>query len=312
MIKFEGARLWVAGARGMVGSALLRRLAGEGGQVLPDPARAQLDLRHEAQVAAWMEQNRPDIIFVAAARVGGILDNATSPADFIADNLRIETNIITHAARLGVRRLVFMGSSCIYPKHAPQPLREEYLMTGPLEDTNRAYAMAKLAGLELVRAHRAQHGCDFISVLPCNLYGPGDTYDEQRSHVIPALMMKLRAAIVSKAPVLSVWGTGKPLREFMHVDDLADATVHLARMYEGEGPVNIGTGEEVSIADLAHMLCGIAGYKGALEFDAGKPDGTPRKLLDVTRLSASSWRPKIPLQQGLRSVWQAYLSEHPL
>lgn len=303
--------VWVAGSRGMAGSAITRRLRADNADIIQDPPRKTLDLRRQRDVEEWLSAFKPDLIYLAAARVGGIADNATYPADFIADNLQIQTNIITAAAKLKLRKLVFLGSSCIYPREAPQPLKEEYLMTGPLEETNRAYAVAKLAGMELIRAFRAQQGCDFISVLPCNLYGPGDTYDETASHVIPALMLKIRAAIEKDAPSISVWGSGTALREFMHVDDLADAVVHLGDSYDGAAPVNIGTGREISIAHLASMLCRIAGYKGEIEFDPGKPDGTPRKLLDITRLSASSWRPKIALEQGLQATWSWFLS-HPV
>jgi GDP-L-fucose synthase len=249
-----------------------------------------------------MHANKPDVVFVAAARVGGILDNANHPADFIADNLQIETNIITTAAKLGVSQLVFLGSSCIYPKQAPQPLKEEYLLTGPLEETNRAYAVAKLAGLELVSAYRKQHGLNFMSVLPCNLYGPGDTYGTQNTHVIPALITRLKDAIESQAPEFPVWGTGTPMREFMHVD------VHAAKN-SNHDVINIGTGQDISIANLVTMLADIAGYKGRMTFDPSKPDGTPKKLLDITRLQASSWHPKIPLHQGLQQVWQAFLDQ---
>lgn len=298
-------RIWVAGSRGMVGSAIARQLS----SVIPEPPRDRLDLRRQHDVETWMTYNRPDIIYLAAARVGGIGANAANPADFIADNLQIETNIITTAAKLKTQKLVFLGSSCIYPKHAPQPLKEEYLMTGPLEETNRAYAMAKLAGLELVRSYREQHGCDFISVLPCNLFGPNDTYDLQHSHVIPALMLKIRLAIESDASHVTVWGSGKPMREFLHVDDMANAVIHLARHYNGGAPVNVGSGKEISIAELAQILCEVTEFKGRLVFDTSRPDGTPRKVLDVTRLSASSWSPKIGLRQGLRETWIQFLSQ---
>lgn len=304
---YKGKKVWVAGARGLVGSAIVRRMAGEGAVLIEDPGRALLDLRRQADVEAFVAAQSPDVIFLAAARVGGILYNATHPADFIADNLQIETNIITAAAARGVGKLVFLGSSCIYPREAPQPLKEEYLLTGPLEETNRAYAVAKLAGIELVRSYRVQHGCDFISVLPCNLYGPNDTYDAARSHVIPALMLKVRDAVDSNAPHITLWGTGRALREFLHVDDCADAIVHLGAHYSDAMPINIGTGEDVSIADLAAMICEVAGYKGAIEYDTTKPDGTPRKVLDVTRLSAAFWKAKIPLRDGLAQVWAQQL-----
>lgn len=296
-------KTWVTGSRGMVGSALVRRI----GDVMPDPTREKLDLRRQSDVETWMRVNKPEVIYMAAARVGGIHDNEANPADFIAQNLQIQTNIITSAAKLNVRKLVFLGSSCIYPKLAPQPIKEEYLMSGPLEETNRAYAMAKLAGIELVRSYRAQYGCDFISVLPCNLYGPGDTYDAARSHVIPALMLKVHQAIETNASSITVWGSGRPLREFMHVDDLADACVHLSEHYNDVMPINVGTGEEITIADLARGICDVAGYKGDIKFDPTKPDGTPRKVLDLTRLSASSWCHTVSLTSGLRQVWQQFL-----
>lgn len=305
MVKWNGQLVWVAGARGMVGSALVRRLSSENINFLQDPPRESLDLRRQSDVEAWISNNKPDVVFVAAARVGGILDNAEHPADFIADNLQIETNIITAAAKAGVKKLVFLGSSCIYPKHAPQPLKEEYLLTGPLEETNRAYAIAKLAGIELVNSFRKQHGCDFMSVLPCNLYGPNDTYDVRNSHVIPALLMRMKEAMAANTPEFPVWGTGKPMREFMHVNDCADAIVHASENID-EAVVNIGTGQDISIADLVALLAEIAGYKGKIVYDPSKPDGTPKKLLDVTRLQASSWNPKIPLRQGLEQVWQAF------
>lgn len=302
------SRIWVAGSRGMVGAAITRRLEKDGVTTIPDPSREQLDLRRQSDVEKWMQRARPDVIFLAAARVGGIADNNVSPADFIADNLQIQTNILTSAARMNVTKLVFLGSSCIYPKHAIQPMREEYLMTGPLEDTNRAYAMAKLAGVEMVRSFRAQYGCDFISVLPCNLYGPGDTYHAQHSHVIPALMLKIRVAIEQQAKSITVWGSGESLREFMHADDLADAVVHLSQNYNDASPVNIGTGEEISIRDLARMICQIAGFKGAIVYDTSKPEGVARKVLDTTRLSATFWQPAISLPVGLQQVWSQFLN----
>jgi len=309
MFELKGRRIWVAGSHGMVGSALTRRLKEEKCDLLRDPARADLDLRNQASVTDWMRDHKPDVVFLAAARVGGIMDNAAHPADFIADNLQIETNIITSAAKLNVKRLVFLGSSCIYPRDAAQPLKETCLGTGALEETNRAYAMAKLAGIELIRSYRTQYDCNYLSVLPCNLYGPGDRFDAERSHVIPALMLKIRQAMEDEAPGISVWGTGKALREFMHVDDMADACVHLAKTYTREGPVNIGTGQDISIAQLVLMMTRIAGYKGDITFDKTRPDGTPRKVLDVSRLSASSWRPKISLEQGLQSTWSWYLQQ---
>lgn len=294
----------------MVGAALTRRLSAEGGTLLPDPSRQSLDLRRQGDVEAWMATNKPDIVFVAAARVGGILDNANHPADFIADNLQIETNIITTAAKAGVKKLVFLGSSCIYPKHAPQPLKEEYLLTGPLEETNRAYAVAKLAGIELASAYRKQYGLDFMSVLPCNLYGIGDTYGVQNTHVIPALMTRMKVALDKGTPEFPVWGTGTPLREFMYADDCADAIIHAAENIN-QPVVNIGTGEDISIAALVTMLANITGYKGRIVFDTSKPDGTPKKLLDTRLLKASGWQPRTTLREGLELTWKAF-SDQPL
>ncbi len=302
------SRIWVAGSRGMVGAAITRKLVENKATIIADPTREQLDLRSQKNVEKWLRLKRPDTIYLAAARVGGIVDNAQRPADFITDNLQIQTNIITAAAQMRVAKLVFLGSSCIYPRLAPQPMREEDLMSGPLEETNRAYAMAKLAGIEMVRAFRQQHGCDFISVLPCNLYGVGDTYHAQSSHVIPALMLKIRTAMETGASHITVWGTGNARREFMHADDLASAVIHLAGVYDQAMPVNIGTGEEISIRDLAHLLCEIAGYQGAIVYDGSKPDGAPRKVLDSSRLAATGWQYRISLKQGLTWVWSQYLT----
>lgn len=292
----------------MVGSAIMRRLDAEESSILPDPPKHELDLRCQPDVASWMAQHKPDIVIVAAARVGGIMDNSKHPADFIADNLQIETNIITAAANRNVEKLVFLGSSCIYPKLAPQPLREEYLLTGSLEETNRAYAIAKLAGIELVRSFRAQHGRDFISVLPCNLYGPNDTYDLERSHVIPALILKFEEAIRTGAPEIVIWGSGKPMREFMHVDDCADAIVHVSKIYSDETPINIGTGEDMTISDLVSMLCDITGYQGRIAYDTSKPDGPPRKLLDTKKLRDTGWSHRINLRKGLSMIWAQRLA----
>jgi GDP-L-fucose synthase len=307
-LKPNESRIWVAGSRGMVGAAITRHLETKGLRTLSDPSREELDLRRQSNVEKWMRLNRPDVIFLAAGRVGGIVHNADHPADYIADNLQIETNIITTAAAMRVTKLVFLGSSCIYPRLCTQPMREEYLMSGALEETNRAYAMAKLAGVELVRAFRAQHGCDFISVLPCNLFGPGDTYHAHHSHVIPALMLKIRTALEREQGHITVWGTGEPMREFLHADDLADAVVHLAQNYNEASPINVGTGKEISIRDLTRLLCEITGFSGAVVYDTSQPDGTPRKVLDVTRLSETSWRPRISLKTGLAQVWKSYLS----
>ena len=295
----------------MVGSAITRRLATESAVLLEDGGRRKLDLCRQSDVENWLAVSKPDLVFLAAAKVGGILANHEQPADFIAQNLAIQTNIMTAAAKAGVKKLVFLGSSCIYPRDCPQPMREEYLQTGPLEETNRAYATAKLAGVEMVRGYRRQYGLDYISVLPCNLYGPNDTYDEKSSHVIAALMLKVRTAIEQNLPEITVWGTGTVKREFMHVDDCADAIVHLVKTYSGESPVNIGTGEEVTIAQLAALICDIAKYKGRIAYDTAKPDGTPRKLLDITLLRAASWSHRISLYQGLQQLWTAFSWQRP-
>jgi GDP-L-fucose synthase len=302
----DGLRVYVAGHRGMVGSALLRRLAREDCTLLTVDHR-ELDLRHQAGVADWMRAKKPDAVIVAAATVGGILANDTRPAEFLYDNLMIEANLIEAAREIGVRKLLFLGSACIYPRLAPQPMAEEALLTGPLEPTNEWYAVAKIAGLKLCAAYRRQHGSDFISAQPNNLYGPGDNYDLASSHVIPALLAKTHRAKIENAPSVEIWGTGAPLREFLHVDDLADALIFLMRRYSGELAINIGTGEEISIAGLAHLIGEVVGYRGAYRFDRAKPDGAPRKLLDISRLTALGWQPSIPLRQGVADAYRAYL-----
>lgn len=305
----NGARVFVAGHRGMVGRALVRRLDGEGCTLLT-PARGELDLRRQDQVERWMAANTPDLIFLAAARVGGILANDSFPADFIYDNLMIEANLIEAARANGVRKLVFLGSSCIYPKDAPQPMSEDALLTGPLEPTNQWYALAKIAGIKMAQAYRRQHGCDFISAQPTNLYGPFDNFDLKASHVIPALMRKAHDAAQAGQATLSVWGSGRPLREFLHVDDLADALVFLAKSYSAEDIVNVGSGEEVSIETLARLIAQVAGFKGQLEFDATKPDGTMRKLVDVTKLHDLGWKHRIGLEEGLKGAYAWFLDHH--
>jgi GDP-L-fucose synthase len=302
----SGKRVWVAGHRGLVGAALARRLAAENVELLT-VGRERLDLRRQAEVEAWMASEKPQVVFMAAARVGGIHANDRYPADFIYDNLMIEANIV-HAARLaGVEKLVLLGSTCVYPKLAPQPIPEEALLGGPLEPTNEWYALAKIAGIKLAQAYRRQHGCDFISAQPANLYGPGDNFDLETSHVLPALIRKAHEARLARAPGLCVWGSGKPLREFLHVDDLADALVFLAENYSGEGPVNVGSGTEISIRDLAHAVCAAVGFDGELVFDATKPDGTPRKLADSSKLAAMGWRARIGLEEGLAATYAWYL-----
>lgn len=300
-----GKRVYVAGYLGMVGSALVRRLERETCEVLTAPR--SLDLREQAAVRQWFAAEQPEAVFLAAARVGGILANSERPGEFLYDNLMIATNVIEAARRTGVEKLLFLGSSCIYPKHAPQPIAEDALLTGPLEPTNEAYAIAKIAGVKLVDAYRRQYGCDFVSVMPTNLYGPGDTYDEVASHVIPAMILRMHAAKQAGSPEVHIWGTGTPLREFMHVDDLADACVFLMQGYSEEGPINAGSGEEVTVADLARRIAEVVGYEGDLVFDPLKPDGTPRKLMDSGALRAMGWSPRITLGEGLRDAYAAFL-----
>ncbi|MAF29778.1 MAG: GDP-fucose synthetase [Croceicoccus sp.] len=300
----SGRRIYVAGDRGMVGQALIRRLAREDCQILTAPR--SIDLREQASVRGWFADNAPEAVIIAAARVGGIKANDSRPAEFLYDNLMIEANLIEAARQQQCAKLLFLGSSCIYPRMAPQPIAEESLMTGPLEPTNQWYAAAKIAGIMLCQAYRRQYGCDFISAMPTNLYGPGDNYDLDGSHVIPALIRKTAAAQAAGDETVVVWGTGKPLREFMHVDDLADACVFLLRNYSDESHVNVGSGQEISIADLAALIAGIAGFGGRMEFDTTKPDGTPRKIMDGTRLQAMGWMPSISLRDGLIDALRDY------
>jgi GDP-L-fucose synthase len=293
-----GRRVWVAGHRGMVGAALVRRLQREGCEIVTAD-RATVDLRRQAETEAWVADARPDAIFMAAAHVGGILANDAFPADFLYDNLAIETNVLEAARRTGVAKLLFLGSSCIYPRLAPQPIAEDSLLTGPLEPTNEWYAIAKIAGVKLCQAYRRQHGCDFISAMPTNLYGPEDNFDLQTSHVLPALIRKAHDAL----------GTGAPRREFLHVDDCADALMRLMQAYSAPEPVNVGCGEDITIADLARLVSEVVGFEGRLAFDASKPDGTPQKLLDVSRLDALGWKPSIPLRDGIAGAYDWFL-EH--
>ncbi|MSP89936.1 MAG: GDP-L-fucose synthase [Alphaproteobacteria bacterium] len=302
----KGRRVWVAGHRGMVGAALMRRLGSTGAEILTVP-RATVDLRRQTRVEDWVAREKPDAVFVAAATVGGILANDSRPAEFLYDNLAIEANIIEASRRAGVRKLFFLGSSCIYPKFAPQPMNEDALLTGALEPTNQWYAIAKIAGIKLGQAYRRQYGCDYISAMPTNLYGPGDTYDLKASHVVPALMHKIHRAKSSGANTVDIWGTGTPRREFLHVDDLADACVFLMERYSDESHLNIGTGTDVTIRELAEMIAAAVGYTGGFQFDTTKPDGTPRKLLDVSRLAALGWRARITLADGLRQTYRWYL-----
>ncbi|TRL39176.1 GDP-L-fucose synthase [Rhizobium straminoryzae] len=302
-----GKKVYVAGHRGMVGSAIVRRLASEGCQVLV-ATRSELDLTRQDQVEAWMGAHRPDAVFLAAAKVGGILANDTYPADFLYENLVLEANIIHAAHRIGVEKLLFLGSSCIYPKFAPQPITEDALLTGALEPTNEWYAIAKIAGIKLCQAYRKQHGHDFISAMPTNLYGPGDNFDLTSSHVMPALIRKAHEAKINGKSEIVVWGTGTPRREFLHVDDCADACVHLMKTYSGESHVNIGFGDDVTILDLTKLVCKVVGYEGAIVNDLSKPDGTPRKLMSADKLRASGWSPRIELEEGIRSAYDAFLA----
>jgi len=301
------SRIFVAGHRGLVGSAIVRRLREEGCGNLILRSRSEADLTDARAVEELFATERPEYVFLAAAKVGGILANATYPADFIRENLAIELNVIDAARRHGVRKLLFLGSSCIYPKFAPQPMREEHLLTGELEPTNRPYAVAKIAGIELCRSYRRQYGSDFICAMPTNLYGPGDNFDPETSHVIPALIRRFHEAKESGAPEVAVWGTGRPRREFLHVDDLADACVFLMRRYSGEEIVNVGVGKDISIAELAGLVAEVVGFEGRIAFDATKPDGTPRKLLDTSRMDSLGWRARIPLRRGLEQTYEWFL-----
>ncbi|ALD21271.1 GDP-L-fucose synthase family protein [Hymenobacter sp. DG25A] len=298
----KNAKIYVAGHRGMVGAAVVRLLRHEGFTNLITRTSQELDLRNQAAVEEFFARERPDYVWLAAAKVGGIHANNTYRADFLYDNLLIEANVIHASYRQGVRKLLYLGSSCIYPKMAPQPIKEEYLLTGPLEATNEPYAIAKIAGLKLCEAYRTQYGCRFITVMPTNLYGPHDNYDPENSHVAAALLRKFSEAAATGQPSVEVWGTGTPRREFLHVDDLASACLHLMQHYDGAEPVNIGTGEDLSIRELAEMIAELSGYHGQLVFNPARPDGTPRKLLDVSRLHALGWHHRIELREGLRQV----------
>lgn len=303
----KGKRIWVAGHRGMVGSAVVRRLASEDCEVLT-AGRDQLDLRRQTDVEAWMEQARPDAIILAAAKVGGILANDTYPADFLYENLMIEANIIHSAHRADVEKLLFLGSSCIYPKEAPQPIPESALLTGPLEPTNEWYAIAKIAGIKLAQAYRRQHGRDFISAMPTNLYGPGDNFDLNTSHVLPALIRKTHEAKMAGADQITIWGTGAPRREFLHADDCADACVFLMKTYSGIDHVNVGSGQEITILKLAQLVCEVVGFKGEVVTDTTKPDGTPRKLMSADKLRGMGWKPSIELPAGVTAAYRWFLT----
>ncbi len=303
----KGSSIYIAGHRGLVGSAIARRLHALGFANILTRTHKELDLLEQAAVRRFFEIEKPEYVFLAAAKVGGIHANDSYPAEFIRDNLLIQTNVIDAAWKSGVKKLCFLGSSCIYPKLAPQPMKEEHLLTGPLEPTNEWYAIAKIAGIKMCQAYRRQYGFSAISLMPTNLYGPGDNFDLANSHVLPALLRKFHEAKESGAPEVVVWGTGKPRREFLHVDDMADACVHLMQVYDGEEIVNVGVGQDVTIAELAEHVRRAVGFEGRVVFDTSMPDGTPRKLLDVTKLTATGWQAKIPLDEGIRQTYSWYL-----
>jgi GDP-L-fucose synthase len=309
MFDLHGKRVFVAGHRGMVGSALVRRLASEG-CTLVSAGRAEMDLRRQDQVEAWFAANKPDVVFLAAARVGGIWANSHFPGEFIYDNMMIEANVIEAARRNDTRKLLFLGSACIYPRDAPQPIPESALLSGPLEPTNEWYAVAKIAGIKLAQGYRKQYGCDFISAQPTNLYGTGDNFDLQQSHVIPALIRKAHTAKLAGDPTMPIWGSGRPQREFLHVDDLADALVFLVKHYSDEEIVNVGSGEEVTIRQLAETVNRVVGFDGDLVFDASKPDGVMRKLVDVSKINALGWRHRYGLEEGLAGTYRWFLDHH--
>ncbi len=302
----SGKRVFVAGHRGMVGSGIVRRLASEGCEVLT-ASRSELNLLDQVAVRDWFAHHRPDAVFLAAAKVGGILANDTYPADFLYDNLMIEANVIEASFRNDVEKLLFLGSSCIYPKHADQPIVEEALLTGPLEPTNEWYAIAKIAGIKLAQAYRRQHGCDYISAMPTNLYGPGDNYDLKGSHVLPALLRKAHDAKQAGADSFEIWGTGTPRREFLHVDDMADACVYLMKTYSDDPHVNVGSGSDIAIGELAELVAKVVGFEGSVVRDETKPDGTMRKLMDSSRLYATGWRPKVELRDGIEGAYHDFL-----
>ena len=304
----KDARIFVAGHRGLVGSAIHRRLLSDGYRNVLVRGRQELDLTQAHEVDRFFDQERPEYVFLAAAKVGGILANNTYPGDFIRENLAIQLNVIDAARRYGVKKLLFLGSSCIYPKYAPQPIKEEYLMTGSLEPTNEPYAVAKIAGITMCQAYNRQYGTNFICLMPTNLYGPGDNFDLETSHVLPALIRKFHEAKINGDRTVIVWGTGTPRREFLHVDDLADAALFLMKVYDSSEIINVGTGEDISIRELAELVAKVVGFQGELVFDVTKPDGTPRKLLDVSRLHSLGWRARIPLEEGIRATYEWYVS----
>jgi len=300
------SKIYVAGHGGLVGSAVWRHLEQRGHRELVGRTSGELDLRDRSQTDAFFDDHRPEVVVMAAARVGGILANDTYPADFFSDNIRIQVNVLDAAARVGVERLLFLGSSCIYPKHASQPISEDSLLTGLLEPTNDAYAIAKIAGVLQVQALRRQHNLHFVSAMPTNLYGPGDNFDLETSHVLPAMIRRFHEAKVASAPTVELWGTGTPRREFLHVDDLARACVVLLERYDDPAPINVGVGEDLTVRELAETVADVVGYDGELRFDSARPDGTPRKLLDVARINALGWKAEIPLRDGIASTYDWY------
>lgn len=305
-----GKRVWVAGHNGMVGSAVVRRLEGESIGDMITASSSDVDLRRQSETESFVSDARPDVAFIAAAKVGGINANRGAQADFLYENLMIAANCLNACRLAGVEKVVVLGSSCIYPRESPQPIREDYLLTGPLEPTNEGYAIAKIAALELGKMQRRQYGTDVVSLMPTNLYGPGDNYDLESSHVLPALLRKIHEAKIGNSPTIEIWGSGRPRREFLHVDDLADATIHVTRWYSGEDHLNVGTGKDISILELAELIGEVVGWDGELLFDASMPDGTPRKLLDVSRLQALGWDPSIGLVDGIEHTYQSFLKEH--
>lgn len=305
----KSSRIYVAGHRGLVGSAICRRLDAEGFTHLLTRRSDELDLTRQAEVEAFFQREKPDYVFLSAAKVGGILANNTYPADFIYKNIMIQSNIIHASYANGVRKLLFLGSSCIYPKFAPQPMKEEYLLTGELEPTNEPYAVAKIAGIKMCQAYNSQYKTNFISVMPTNLYGPGDNFDLETSHVLPALIRKFHEAKTGQSSSVTIWGTGTPKREFLYIDDLADACVFLMNNYDAAGIVNIGVGDDISINELARLVKRLMGYSGEIVYDSSKPDGTPRKLLDVSRLNSLGWKAKISLEEGIARTYEWYVKE---
>lgn len=304
----KSARVLVAGSRGLAGSAICRRLVNEGYSHVMGPTRADLDYMDAAAVNRWFASNRPEYLFMAAARVGGIMPNMTQPVEFLRDNLLVQLNLFDAAWRHGVRKVLFLGSSCIYPRQAPQPIREEYLLTGPLEPTNEAYAVAKIAGIRMAQSYSKQYGMRAVNLMPTNLYGPGDNFDPMTSHVLPALLRRFYEATLNGEAEVVVWGSGTPRREFLHVDDLASAAVFLMRSYESADPINVGAGDDISIRDLAVLIAEITGFRGRIVFDASRPDGMPRKLLDSSRLNSLGWKPTISLASGIRQTLNWYIA----